>query len=72
MPLMRNYNKRNIYAYKEINIYLCKKTAMQRLELKNQEFQVSKIKSYFEHNEEARFVHRLHGILLFASKPEES
>jgi transposase len=45
---------------------------MQRLELKNQEFQVSQIKSYFEHNEEARFVHRLHGILLFASKPEES
>jgi transposase len=45
---------------------------MQRLKLKNQEAQVSKIRSYFEHNEEAKFVHRLHGLLLFASKPDES
>jgi transposase len=31
-----------------------------------------KIHSYFSGNEEARFIHRLHGILLFAEKEEES
>ena len=31
-----------------------------------------KIQSYFSRNEEARFIHRLHGILLFADKEEES
>jgi transposase len=45
---------------------------MQRLELHNQETLVSKIKSYFEHNDEAKFIHRLHGVLLFACKSDES
>jgi transposase len=45
---------------------------MQRLELINQENIVAQIHRYFEHNEEAKYIHRLHGILLFASKPAES
>jgi len=32
----------------------------------------SKIQSYFEGNEEAKFIHRLHGVLLFAEKEDES
>jgi transposase len=33
---------------------------------------VFKIGSYFEHDEEAKFVRRLYGLLLFAGKPDES
>jgi len=45
---------------------------MKRLKLNNSEGIADTIRSYFEKNEEAKFIHRLHGILLFASKEYES
>ena len=48
------------------------KKDMKRLVLVNKEGLKVKIQSYFEGNEEAKFIHRLHGILLFAEKEDES
>jgi hypothetical protein len=45
---------------------------MKRLSINNKESVVLAIQAYFEKNEEARLIHRLHGILLFASKETES
>jgi len=45
---------------------------MKRLEIKNKKGIKEKIQKYFAGNEEATFTHRLHGILLFAEKEEES
>jgi transposase len=45
---------------------------MKRLQINNKAELTAKIQSYFSGNEEARFIHRLHGILLFAEKEEES
>ena len=45
---------------------------MKRLTLNNAEGIANTIRIYFEKNEEAKFIHRLHGILLFASKEDES
>jgi transposase len=45
---------------------------MERLELKDKERLTAEIRSYFDGNEEAKFIHRLHGILLFANKADES
>jgi len=45
---------------------------MQRLTIENKTSLKKKIQSYFEGNEEARFIHRLHGVLLFAAKEDES
>jgi transposase len=45
---------------------------MPRLEIANKEMIIARIRSYFEHNDEAKYIHRLHGVLLFISKPEES
>ena len=41
---------------------------MKRLKLNNSEGIANTIRSYFEKNEEAKLIHRLHGILLFANK----
>jgi len=45
---------------------------MKRLHIVNQTSLKEKIQSYFEGNEEAKFIHRLHGVLLFAEKEDES
>lgn len=45
---------------------------MNRLILENKEFIESEIRSYLENNQEAKFIHRLQVILLFAAKEEES
>jgi transposase len=45
---------------------------MKRLVIKDKEGIKKKIQGYFESNEEARFIHRLHGVLLFSEKEEES
>jgi transposase len=45
---------------------------MKRLAIKDKEGVKSKIQSYFSGNEEARFIHRLHGLLLFSEKEDES
>ena len=45
---------------------------MKRLEIKNREGIKEKIQSYFAGNEEAKFIHRLHGVLLFSEKEDES
>ena len=45
---------------------------MKRLVIKNKEEIKKKIQHYFERNEEAKFIHRLHGILLFSEKEDES
>ena len=45
---------------------------MQRLVIKNKEVVKKNIQSYFSGNEEARFIHRLHGVLLFLEKEDES
>jgi transposase len=45
---------------------------MKRLVIKRKEGITSGIQRYFENNEEAKFIHRLHGILLFANKEDES
>jgi transposase len=45
---------------------------MKRLVINNKNGIKAKIHHYFESNEEARFIHRLHGILLFSGKEGES
>ena len=45
---------------------------MKRLVINDKGSVKSKIQHYFERNEEARFIHRLHGILLFSEKEDES
>ena len=45
---------------------------MKRLVIKDKDGITAKIQHYFERNEEARFIHRLHGILLFSGKEDES
>lgn len=45
---------------------------MKRLSINNKALIISMIQDYFQRNEEAKFIHRLHGILLFASKETES
>jgi transposase len=52
--------------------YLCIKIVIQRLVLQDKAGIKEKIQSYFSGNEEARFIHRLHGILLFVEKESES
>jgi transposase len=45
---------------------------MKRLVVKDRESIKEKIQAYFAGNEEARFIHRLHGVLLFSEKEDES
>ena len=45
---------------------------MKRLAIKDKECIKKKIQDYFAGNEEARFIHRLHGVLLFSEKEVES
>jgi len=45
---------------------------MQRLVIKDKERIKKKIQDYFAGNEDARFIHRLHGVLLFSEKEDES
>jgi transposase len=45
---------------------------MKRLVLENKEGIVNQINSYLERNSEAKFIHRLQVILLFANKDDES
>ena len=45
---------------------------MQRLVIKDKAGIKKKIQKYFESNEESRFIHRLHGVLLFLEKEDES
>jgi len=45
---------------------------MKRLNVENQEVIKKKIVSYFDKNTESRFIHRLHGILLFINNEKES
>ncbi|GAP71691.1 transposase [Candidatus Symbiothrix dinenymphae] len=45
---------------------------MKRLSIGGADAVITSIQAYFEKNEEAKFIHRLHGILLFASKETES
>ena len=45
---------------------------MKRLTVSNKESITSKIQDYFTKNEEAKFIHRLHGVLLFINKEEEN
>jgi len=45
---------------------------MKRLVIENKKDIKSKIQSYFSGNEEAKFIHRLHGVLLFIEKEDES
>jgi transposase len=45
---------------------------MIRLVIKDKEIIKKKIRSYFAGKEEARFIHRLHGVLLFSEKDDES
>jgi len=45
---------------------------MKRLEIKNKESIKIQIQDYFSKSTESRFIHRLHGILLFIEKEEES
>jgi len=45
---------------------------MKRLIIKDKEGIKEKIQQYFAGNEEARFIHRLHGVLLFSEKEAES
>jgi transposase len=45
---------------------------MQRLVIQDKAGIKEKIQSYFSGNEEAQFIHRLHGILLFLEKESES
>ena len=46
------------------NLLSLHKKIMQRLEIENKAEMQTLIKEYFKNNDEARFVHRLHGILL--------
>ena len=43
---------------------------MKRLVIKDRESINEKIQAYFSGNEEARFIHRLHGVLLFSEKED--
>ena len=45
---------------------------MKRLVIKNNNGIKAKIHHYIDGNEEAKFIHRLHGILLFSEKEDES
>ena len=45
---------------------------MKRLVINNKEEIKAQIQGYFSCNEDAKFIHRLHGILLFAEKEDES
>ncbi len=45
---------------------------MKRLEINNKSAISSQIQAYFAKNIESRFIHRLHGILLFINKEDES
>ncbi|MDR2204970.1 MAG: helix-turn-helix domain-containing protein, partial [Flavobacteriaceae bacterium] len=45
---------------------------MKRLEITRQEEVKNQIQSYFEKNTESRFIHKLHGILLFINNEKES
>jgi len=45
---------------------------MKRLVIKDKEGIKKTIQDYFAGNEEARFIHRLHGVLLFSEKEDES
>jgi transposase len=45
---------------------------MKRLEVKHKEAIKAQIQNYFSRNTESRFIHRLHGILLFIEKEDES
>ena len=45
---------------------------MKRLVIENKDGIKSKIQGYFSSNEEAKFIHRLHGVLLFIEKDDES
>jgi len=45
---------------------------MKRLVIKDKEGLKKTIQDYFSGNEEARFIHRLHGVLLFSEKEDES
>ena len=45
---------------------------MQRLVINDREVVKKNIQAYFSGNEEARFIHRLHGVLLFLEKEDES
>jgi transposase len=45
---------------------------MKRLVLESKESISAKIQQYFERNDEAKFIHRLHGVLLFVNKENES
>ena len=45
---------------------------MKRLIIKDREGIKEKIQQYFAGNEQARFIHRLHGVLLFSEKEDES
>lgn len=45
---------------------------MQKLEIKNKSEIQDLIRNYFKNNDEAKFVHRLHGILLFLENKEST
>lgn len=45
---------------------------MERLEITDKEKITLQIQSYFKENGESRFIHRLHGVLLFINKEDES
>jgi transposase len=49
-----------------------RKKDMKRLIVENKEEISRQIRSYFERNTESRFIHRVHGILLFIEKESES
>jgi transposase len=57
---------------KTISTFAKKIKGMKRLVIKDKEVLKNKIQAYFSGNEEARFIHRLHGVLLFSEKENES
>lgn len=48
------------------------KKDMERLKIKDKEKITLQIQRYFKESEESRFIHRLHGVLLFINKEDES
>ena len=64
-------NVKNICVYYKELLPLRQKK-MKRLVIVDKTGLKEKIQSYFEGNEEAKFIHRLHGVLLFAEKDDES
>ena len=48
------------------------KKEMKRLVIKNKAGIRTRIQGYFSGNEEYKFIHRLHGVLLFLEKEDES